>query len=87
MRKHLLALMAISTVSIGAAQALPIGDKTAASSVVQNIEWRRVCDRDGDRCRRVWVRDRDEGFVFRFGRDRDWRREREHDERRERRRD
>ena len=88
MDKKLLALMAVSTLSLGTAQAFPVPQNTGMP-VVQNIDWRRVCDRDGDRCRRVWVRDRDDRIILRFGdRDRNWWRERrEREERRERHRD
>ena len=69
MRKFLLASAAIGALSLGAAitaaQASPLlGGKLTAqesSSAVEKIWWKRVCDRDGDRCRRVWIRrDRDD---------------------------
>ena len=68
--------------AVTTAQALPaLGaqqPEVLSSSNVQTIDWRRVCNRYGRDCRRVWVgrdrdrdRDRDRG---RLDRDRDGRR-------------
>jgi len=58
--------------SFGGAQAAPQAlGAMAPVSPIQNIDWRRVCDRDGDNCHRVFVRDRDDRGM----RDRD----RDHD--------
>ena len=64
MTKHLIVSAVLGFLALGsavsAAQAVPaLATKPAATdanSAVQNIWWRRVCDRDGDRCHRVWVR-------------------------------
>ena len=60
---------------------------TGANTDLQNIWWRRICDRDGDRCRRVWVREDEDDrriivpFGFRIW-DGDDRRRRYRDDRR-----
>jgi len=65
MKRLLLASAASCVLTLGiattAATAAPApGDKLGSvSSNVEKVYWRRVCDRDGDRCRRVWVRDDD----------------------------
>ena len=72
MRNFLLASAALSTLALGVAatavQAAPVASvqaiAQAAPTNVDHVYWRRVCDRDGDRCRRVWIhrrwwRDRD----------------------------
>lgn len=50
--------------SIGSANAMPSfssGVAAANAPAIEQIDWRRVCDRDGDRCHRVWVdHDRDD---------------------------
>ena len=56
-----------------------IGEKGAG---IDKIWWKRVCDRDGDRCHRVWIRNDDDRPYFRFrfrDRDGDERRHRDHD--------
>ena len=63
MRNFLLATAALSTLAIGVAatavEAAPIAGvqaiAQAAPSNIDNVYWRRVCDRDGDRCHRVWI--------------------------------
>ena len=67
MRKTVFAATAFAALALGgafaSAQAAPaLGTGLSIShdgSVVDKVWWKRVCDRDGDRCRRVWIGDRD----------------------------
>ena len=91
MRKHLFVTAALGALALGglmtSAQAAPfsggniaIGEKGGG---IEQVYWKRVCDRDGDDCHRVWIRDRDDDrpvFRFRFrDRDDERRRHRDHD--------
>jgi len=49
--------------TIGGANAAPafgFGLSAPHAATVEQVDYRRVCDRDGDHCRRVWVGDRDD---------------------------
>ena len=75
-----IALGGLALVSFGTvAQALPLGGKltTPAPSNVEQVYWKRVCDRDGDRCRSIWI---NPGFRHDYDRY-DWRFRRDHDRR------
>jgi len=55
------ALMLGTVGGANAAPALGIGLSGIQSGpAIEQVDWRRVCERDGDRCRRVWVGDRDD---------------------------
>ena len=71
MRSYLIAicLVALLLGSHSPARALPLTGPPEVTAVkVEKIDWVRRCDRDGDRCRRVWVRDRDDWRGWRWWR-------------------
>ena len=73
MRNTLLVSAAVGALSLGtamtSAQAAPAFcaplSTAGVTSNVENVFWKRVCDRDGDRCHSVWVRGFEDGDRFR----------------------
>ena len=66
MRNVLIGATALGMLAFGLAmstvEAAPVvGGQAIAQAAPTNVDhvwWRRVCDRDGDRCHRVWIRPR-----------------------------
>jgi hypothetical protein len=77
MSKTLIASAALGLFALGSAfssaQAAPFSPAGISvdhsASGAQKVWWKRVCDRHGDRCHRVWIRnDYDRPLLrFRFG--------------------
>ena len=55
---------------ISAANASPSVLTLPSPTSIEKVDWVRICDRDGDRCRRVWRGDRDDRRGWEH---RDWR--------------
>ena len=83
MSKSLFVSAALGVLALGSAvstaQAAPFsnaGITVENTGGAQKVWWKRVCDRDGDRCHRVWIRDDYDRPLLRFrlGDRDDWRR-------------
>lgn len=64
------AFATVALASIGSANAMPSFNSglpaAAKTSGIEQVDYRRVCDRDGDRCHSVWI-DRDHDRYGRWG--------------------
>lgn len=68
MRQHLVTTIPLAALAFGfatTAQAAPVLGGTSvaseAKSAVEKAWWRRICDEEGEHCRRVWIdEDRDD---------------------------